>query len=114
MQENQLLSRYKHYLKGLENMLDLAGIKKYSKLELRIAKVALSCFCELLQKKPVFNFSDKIMELIVPYMAHKQEELRTIAVEYVGNMFIEDDNGQFSLRVSNAPDFRTQASTKIK
>ena len=100
VRENKLLSRYKYFLKGLEALLDRAAFKKYEVMELKLAGIALKALGELLSRRPVFNFSDDIMALIVPYLSHRQESLRAIVTKAFSDMFASDDSGQFSLRVS--------------
>uniref|UniRef100_A0A2P2HY98 NOC3-like protein n=1 Tax=Hirondellea gigas TaxID=1518452 RepID=A0A2P2HY98_9CRUS len=99
LEEGKLLSRYKYFLKGLESMLDYAQMKKYSPVQLKLANLALKCFCHLLKKHPVFNFSENIMSLVVPFLSHRIDDLRVIAVDCFHSIFYDDDSGQLSLRL---------------
>ena len=80
-------------------MLDSAARNKYQPIYLQMATVALKCFTELLSHRPVFNFSDNIMRVIVPYLSSSEPQLRDILSKASANMFKEDETGQFSLRV---------------
>jgi len=96
--EEKLLTRYEAYLKGLGGML--AGRRGgLSPIDVKLGKVALKCLCELLRRKPVFNCSDDILDLLLPYLSHKREEFREIVRDAFIVMFEEDPNMLFSKRV---------------
>ncbi|XP_047740121.1 nucleolar complex protein 3 homolog isoform X1 [Hyalella azteca] len=99
VQENLLLVRYKYFLRGLEAMVRNAKYHKYAPAHLKLARTSLECFCELLVKHPTFNFSENIIILLVPYLAHLKDELRLVVKKAFETMFYEDQTGQLSLRL---------------
>ena len=75
--EGKLLNRYEFYLKSLEQILDDGEKNKFQEPHhIELGRTALSCLLDLLRAKPVFNFSDDLILLLVPYMSHQLEEFR--------------------------------------
>ncbi|KAF2362862.1 Heat shock factor binding 1 [Trinorchestia longiramus] len=99
VQENLLLVRYKYYLRGLEAMVRNAKYHKFAPAHLRMARVSLECFCELIVKHPTFNFSENIIILLVPFLAHNKDELREVVKKAFETMLYEDETGLLSLRL---------------
>lgn len=99
VQENLMLVRYKYYLRGLEAMISNAKYHRYAPAHVKLARTSLQCFSQLIVKHPTFNFSENIIILLVPYLAHNKDELREVVVKAFETMFYEDETGQLSLRV---------------
>ncbi|KAI9564697.1 hypothetical protein GHT06_008438 [Daphnia sinensis] len=100
--EARLLKYYQMFLKKLEDTLaPLKEMKKNPKnLEertKRVAVFALKCLSDLLVAMPHFNFSKNIVHALIPFTAHKMDEVRLLVCSAFKKLFKDDKKGEISL-----------------
>ncbi|XP_057370340.1 nucleolar complex protein 3 homolog [Daphnia carinata] len=100
--EARLLKYYQMFLKKLEDTLaPLKEMKKNPKnLEERAKRVAifaLKCLSDLLVAMPHFNFSKNIVHALIPFTAHKMDEVRLLVCSAFKKLFKDDKKGEISL-----------------
>lgn len=103
--ENQMLSAYQLYLKGLEDMLK--SEKRREKMKTggknpaikHMVMVALKCFGSLLTQHSHFNFTSNIIRAFVPYLNHVDDEICSLVTSYLAQLFKADKDGRISLEV---------------
>lgn len=103
--EATLLNSYKNYLKRLEKISKSLRKKKgdtrsVNEREVRLGEIAITCMCELLTAHPYFNFSVNIINYILPFLDHKQSNIREKVAQCISQIFKEDKRGQLSLTVN--------------
>ncbi|KAG7162951.1 Nucleolar complex protein 3-like [Homarus americanus] len=98
--ENQMLSAYQAYLKSLEEMLLKEERKKRKNPALKqMAMVALKCLGELLMKHSHFNYTGNLIQALVPYLNHSDDDFFSQATSYFTRLFKDDREGRISLEV---------------
>ena len=65
-----------------------------------LAKLALTCLCELLVTHPHFNFRTNIISVVVPFAAAHNKEQSDLVCGYIKRLFKEDKEGQVTLEVT--------------
>lgn len=103
--EAGLLAHYKRYLQRLEKMASILVKKKgdnrkFDQPRLKLGHLAVTCLCDLLVSHPYFNFSSNLVQMLVPYLNHKNSDIRTLVSECFKNVFKNDKKGLMSLTVS--------------
>ncbi|XP_029177821.1 nucleolar complex protein 3 homolog [Nylanderia fulva] len=102
--EATLLNSYKSYLKRLEKISKVLRKKKGdtrsgNAQETQLGEIAISCMCELLTAHPYFNFSVNITAYILPFLDHKQSNIREKVAQCISQIFKEDRRGELSLTI---------------
>lgn len=100
--EARLLKYYQMFLKKLEETFaPLKEVKKKSKVieegTKRLGIYALKCICDLLVSMPHFNFAKNIVHALIPFTAHKVDEVRLLVCSAMKKLFKEDKLGEISL-----------------
>lgn len=72
--ENLLLKSYQAYLKVL--LKAFKNQKEGSKSALTLSRVAAKCLCSLVISAPHFNFSGDILQVVVPGISNKDEDIK--------------------------------------
>lgn len=102
--EKTLLSSYKSYLQKLEKLVSVidkkrGNFKNLSQQKLRLAELALNCMCDLLVTHPYFNFSQNLVQMLVPYLNHPMPSVREVCSTCIQKLFKNDKKGEISLEV---------------
>ncbi|XP_044738304.1 nucleolar complex protein 3 homolog [Chrysoperla carnea] len=100
--ETQLLQSYKTYLQKLEKLSNILTPKKGNTTkraiqEIKLAETAILCMCELLMTHPYFNYSQNIVQVIVPFLNHKLPNIRELVRNSIISIFKEDKKGEITL-----------------
>ena len=100
--EARLLKYYQMFLKKLEDTLaPLKDSKKKSKTldecTKRVGIFALKCMSDLLISMPHFNFAKNIVHALIPFTAHKLDEVRLLICATFKKLFKDDKRGEISL-----------------
>ncbi|XP_045592901.1 nucleolar complex protein 3 homolog [Procambarus clarkii] len=99
--ENHMLSAYQIYLKGLESMLsnDKKKMKETNPSLKQMGLVALRCLGELLTKHSHFNYTTNIMQALVPFLNHHDDDTCSLVFSYLTKLFKADKDGRLSFEV---------------
>ena len=96
--ETALLGCVKRYLVKCERIVsESKNEQKNNKVSL--APHALRCMTELLVAHPEFNYSENMIQFVVPYLNSPQESLRSIVKAACDKLFKNDKKGQVSLLI---------------
>ena len=105
--EASLLKYYRTYISKLQRMTESVKRRKSSSFydhalptptaRERIAVVGLRCLSSLMLSHPTFNFSQLVVDSVVPLMSSRVHPLREIAFDAVTRLFREDKTGQASM-----------------
>ncbi len=100
--EARLLKYYQMFLKKLEDTLaPLKDAKKKTKTldecTKRVGIFALKCLSDLLVSMPHFNFAKNIVHALIPFTAHKLDEVRLLICAAFKKLFKDDKRGEISL-----------------
>ena len=100
--EARLLKYYQVFLKKLETAFTpLKGSRKDSKnvneRDKRVGLFALKCMSDLLIAMPHFNFAKNIVHALIPFTAHKIDDVRLLVCSALKQLFKEDKKGEISL-----------------
>lgn len=100
--EARLLKYYQMFLKKLEETFaPLKEMKKKSKTldesTKRLGIFALKCISDLLVSMPHFNFAKNIVHALIPFTAHKLDEVRLLICSAMKKLFKDDKQGEISL-----------------
>ena len=100
--EARLLKYYQVFLKKLEAAFTpLKGSRKDSKnvneRDKRVGLFALKCMTDLLIAMPHFNFAKNIVHALIPFTAHKIDDVRLLVCSALKQLFREDKKGEISL-----------------
>lgn len=100
--EGKLLKYYQMFLKNLEEtftpLKEGKKVKKVDEVTKRNAIFALKCMSDLLIAMPHFNFSQNIVNALIPFSAHKLDEVRLPVCAAFKQLFKEDKRGEISLQ----------------
>ncbi|XP_034935770.1 nucleolar complex protein 3 homolog [Chelonus insularis] len=102
--ESMLLKYYKTYLQKLEKLAGTLRKKKgdtrvVSELEIQLARISISCMCDLLTIHPYFNFSLNITDFLIPYLNNKRPDIRERVAKCFTQIFKEDKKAELSLTI---------------
>jgi nucleolar complex protein 3 len=64
-----------------------------------MGELALNCMCDLLVSQPYFNFSNNLVQLLVPYLNHPLLSVRQLCANSICTVFKNDKRGGISLEV---------------
>ena len=100
--EARLLKYYQVFLKKLETAFTpLKGSRKDSKnvneRDKRVGLFALKCMSDLLIAMPHFNFAKNIVHALIPFTAHKIDDVRLLVCSALKQLFKEDKKVEISL-----------------
>jgi nucleolar complex protein 3 len=99
--EARLLKYYQMFLKKLEETLSpLKEMKKKKSIDestRRVAVFALKCMSDLLVSMPHFNFAKNIVHALIPFTAHKVDDVRFLICSAFKKLFKDDKKGEISL-----------------
>jgi len=99
--EGRLLKYYQMFLKKLEGSFSIVKEgkkeKKCEEPKKRVAVFALKCMADLLIAMPYFNFAKNVVHALIPFTAHKNDEIRSMICGYFRKLFKEDKRGEISL-----------------
>jgi nucleolar complex protein 3 len=101
--EARLLKYYQMFLKKLEDTFSPLKEKEMKKKKTlhepsrRVAIFALKCMSDLLVSMPHFNFSTNIVHALIPFTAHKMDDVRGLICSAFKELFKEDKKGEISL-----------------
>lgn len=100
--EARLLKYYQMFLKKLEETLaPLKELKRKPKnlqeSTKRVAIFALKCLSDLLVAMPHFNFAKNIVHALIPFTAHKMDDVRFLICSAFKKLFKDDKKGEISL-----------------
>lgn len=99
--EARLLQFYQMFLKKLEDAFSplKEGRKKQSVDEptKRVGIFAMKCMSDLLIAMPHFNFSVNIVHALIPFTAHRSDEVRLPVCAAFKQLFKDDKKGEVSL-----------------
>ena len=99
--EQRLLKYYQMFLKKLEETLSpLKEMKKKKTPDestKRVAIFALKCMSDLLVSMPHFNFAKNIVHALIPFTAHKMDDVRFLICSAFKKLFKDDKKGEISL-----------------
>ncbi|XP_046464634.1 nucleolar complex protein 3 homolog [Daphnia pulex] len=99
--EARLLKYYQMFLKKLEETLSpLKEMKKKKAIDestRRVAVFALKCMSDLLVSMPHFNFAKNIVHALIPFTAHKVDDVRFLICSAFKKLFKDDKKGEISL-----------------
>ena len=92
--EASLLRSYQSYLKLL---LAAMGDKGAQRPPIQDARIALKCMSQLLATLPHFNYTSDLLQAVVPKMAARDEEMRTMACVAIKDLLRTDVDGGVAL-----------------
>lgn len=103
--EETLLRHYKAFLQRLEVFLKgMRGTKKAKNSHpiseptaLSLGELSIKCLCDLLVAHPQFNYRNNILNLVVPFMAHKNDKISSKVCETMKMVYKNDKIGDVSL-----------------
>ncbi|XP_067927801.1 nucleolar complex protein 3 homolog [Watersipora subatra] len=101
--EENLLFNYKLYLQILEECIGKSADKKLREKEDTNTKVfrllAVKCMCQVFVKRPTFNFSKNIVNVLIPLLAVHNQAIITPICAAVEQIFKDDKKGEISLDI---------------
>lgn len=87
---------------SLQKSFDLfISICTFTYIFQHMAVVALKCMGELLTRHTHFNFTTNIIQALVPYLNHHDDDIYSLVASYFTKLFKTDKPGHLSLEVSN-------------
>ncbi|XP_069671581.1 nucleolar complex protein 3 [Periplaneta americana] len=102
--EKTLLSSYRNYLQRLEKLVSVLNKKRgnsrvISQQEIKLGELALRCMCDLLVTHSYFNFSQNLVQMLVPYLNHHIPSVRETCANAMKTLFKNDKKGEISLEI---------------
>ena len=101
--EARLLKYYQMFLKKLEETFGPLKEGRKAKKAVdeptkRVGVFAIKCMSDLLVSMPHFNFATNIVHALIPFSAHRDEEVRLLVCGYFKLLFKDDKKGEVSLQ----------------
>ncbi|RXG60650.1 Nucleolar complex protein 3-like protein [Armadillidium vulgare] len=98
-QEKMFIEYYKKYLKSLEDVL-LAWKQEPDNLGLTaVSETVIYCLGDLLVRHPAFNYNVNIVQALVPYLTHKHDKVRRLALDSLGYAIRNDKHYFLTLEI---------------
>ncbi|CAL4084675.1 unnamed protein product, partial [Meganyctiphanes norvegica] len=96
--EKDMLKGYKLYLTGLESMIQTIK-RDVGPMFKDLAIVGLRCMGELLVRHPYFNYSGNIINMMIPYLNNRDQQIRETVLFGINKTVRADKLGYLSLEV---------------
>ncbi|KAB7499239.1 Nucleolar complex protein 3-like protein [Armadillidium nasatum] len=98
-QEKIFIEYYKNYLKSLEDVL-LSWKQEPDNLGLTaVSETVIYCLGDLLVRHPAFNYNVNIVQALVPYLTHKHDKVRKLALDSLGYAIRNDKHYFITLEI---------------
>lgn len=111
--ETALLGCAKRFLVKCERLVSASRSKTTPSAQ-NMSIHALKCMTALLVAHPEFNYTENVIQFIVPYMNSKVPEIRRIVSSSVQQLFREDKKGQVSLLVVRSINHQLKTKARVQ